>query len=533
MTSKANKSGRGWMIIAAVTIVVLVTFAAVTLRGGNGSGGAAQQATYVVAEGPLTISIYATGSLRSAQSITLRNETEQRTTIVEIIEEGTMVEEGDLVVELDAGDLEDDKLRQEIQFEQARADLVQAEQALEVARQQAQADIDAAEVALRLADLDLNMFLEGELEQDLREAQRSIDLAEADRTQARQRLEGAQRLFDAGYLTETEFMQRQITFQRAQLDLDMAEGRYQLLERYTAERTEEQLRSDLRQKEFELTRVEHSAESSIVEAESRLQSRKLSFEREQERLERLTRQIAACKVYAPVSGMVVHATSGGGRRGNQEPLAQGIEVTPRQDLVRLPTADRMIADVKIQEAMLQGLRDRMRSESGLPVHITTDAYPDRVFRGRVRRIAVTPDAQSWWSNPDLRVYNTEVEIIDDSSDLWEGMGCSAEIIVAELESARYVPLQAVTRVGGQRVVYVPTPQGPQARPVETGLDNNRMIQLVSGVEPGDLVLLTPPLDRSGRPERRREEGDGAPEDSPPARPTTTETAEAAEGADQS
>jgi hypothetical protein len=73
------------------------------------------------------------------------------------------------------------------------------------------------------------------------------------------------------------------------------------------------------------------------------------------------------------------------------------------------------------------------------------------------------------------------------------MTCKAEIIVETYDDAVYVPVQAVTRVAGDAMVYVRDGKSMVPRKVEIGLDNNRMIRIVRGLEEGEIVALEPPL----------------------------------------
>jgi hypothetical protein len=57
----------------------------------------------------------------------------------------------------------------------------------------------------------------------------------------------------------------------------------------------------------------------------------------------------------------------------------------------------------------------------------------------------------------------------------------------------YVPVQVVLRVGTGHVVYIVKDGSTEERKVEIGLDNNRMVRIISGLEEGEVVLLTPPL----------------------------------------
>jgi hypothetical protein len=108
-----------------------------------------------------------------------------------------------------------------------------------------------------------------------------------------------------------------------------------------------------------------------------------------------------------------------------------------------------------------------------------------------------PDQQSFWQNPDLKVYATEIWLGGDTSALRTGMTCRAEVIVEQHQDAAYVPVQAVVRVNGKPTVYVvpgTVPNAPpQAREIDLGLDNNRMAHVKSGLNAGEVVLLNPPL----------------------------------------
>ena len=82
------------------------------------------------------------------------------------------------------------------------------------------------------------------------------------------------------------------------------------------------------------------------------------------------------------------------------------------------------------------------------------------------------------------------------------MSCKAEIIVQEFDDALFVPIQSVVRVGMRPMVYVPAEGGGlRAQPVEVGLDDNQVIQILGGLEQGDMVTLVPPLQEGQRPLR--------------------------------
>jgi hypothetical protein len=147
----------------------------------------------------------------------------------------------------------------------------------------------------------------------------------------------------------------------------------------------------------------------------------------------------------------------------------------------------MKAKVSIHETSLKKI------QLGLPAVITVDALSGKRFLGRVGLIAPLPDARMMWANPDLKVYPADINLEDNDSLLRTGMSCKAEIIVAQYQDAVYVPVQAVLRVGGKPTVFVVKDGSVEERQVEVGLDDNNVIRIISGLNEGEVIWMTPPL----------------------------------------
>ncbi|MBI1371600.1 MAG: efflux transporter periplasmic adaptor subunit [Phycisphaera sp.] len=446
---------------------------------------------YTVKRGPLTISVDEAGTIRSSQAEVLKNEVEGKTTILWIIDEGKMVKKGDLLVELDGSTLQDNKIDEEIKVQNAQSTLVQAKENLEVQKKQAEADVSAAEVDLKLAKLDLQKYTEGEYNKSVLEAQGKIDLAEAELKRSEEKAGWSRKLYTEKYISKSELDGDELDLKQAEQSVTVAKSDLDLLKRFTHTRTLTQLQSDVDQKDFLLTKTKHKAASNIVEAEANLQAKQVGYDREVEKLDKIKEQITKTKLYAPVDGMVVYATSTSSSSrysSNQQPLEEGTELRERQELIRLPTANERTADIKVHESSLK------KVHHDLPVEVTTDALPGRIFHGTVEKIAMLPDTSSSWLNPNLKVYNTSIHVADATEDLRPGMSCRARIIVAHYDDALFVPVQAMLRVDGKPTVYLPGPNGtPTPREVKIGLDNTRMVHILEGLKEGDKVLLNPPL----------------------------------------
>jgi len=481
-----------FLVPATIAVFLLIGVAVVAF---NHSGSKVELSgdmpTFEVKRGPLRISVTEAGTIQAREQIILKCEVEGRTTILSLVEEGTRVKEGELLVELDSSQLIDQKIDQQIRVQNAEAAFIRARENLAVAENQAQSDVDKAELVFDFAKQDLKKYidLEGEYQNQRKEMESRITLAEQELQTAEEKLKWSQKLFEKEYISRTELQIDELATNKRRLDLELAENNLRLLEDFTHPRKLAELESDVKQAEMALERAKRKAKADVVQAEAELRAKESEFGRQKDKLKKNEEQIAKTKIYAPADGLVIYATSARSRgwRGNQEPLDEGSEVHEREELIYLPTASAVKAEVKVHEASLQKVK------AGLPVVVMVDALPGRTFTGRVVKIAPLPDAQMVWLNPDLKVYNTEVYLEGEGDYLRTGMSCMAEIIIKEYDDAIYIPVQAVLRVGGKPTVYVRGGKGFEPRGVEAGLDNNRMIRIIQGLQPGEIVLLTPPL----------------------------------------
>jgi HlyD family secretion protein len=496
MTNNKTTNGRNglksfWTVGAVVTVatIIVVFIWLKVVRGGENP--ASDMATFVTKRGPLTISVLESGTIQPQEQITLRDEVEGRTTIVRLVPDGSLVKKGDLLVELDASTLKDKIIDQDILVQKAHASFVDANENLAIIKNQAKSDIDVATLNLKFARQDLQQYVDGLYPKDVNEQTAKIRLAEENLKRAEDVNDWSKRLYEEKYLSETEYLADRLSVQRSKLDRDVAISDLDLLKNFTYQRQIEQLTSDVNQAEMTLERTERKAAANVVQADADLRAKELEYNRQKEKMKKIEDQLEKTKIYAPQDGMVVYATSGGGRRGpfdRRDPMDIGVEVAERQDLINLPTANSMKASVDIHETSLEKVR------VGLPAVITVDALAGKKFLGRIQRIAPLPDARMQWANPDLKIYPTDIYLEDSDSSLRTGMSCKAEIIIAQYEDAVYIPVQAVLRIAGQPTVYVVNNDGSYTeRKVEIGLDDNNMIRIVSGLEEGEVVLMTPPL----------------------------------------
>ena len=429
------------------------------------------------------IAVTAGGNLKSADTVRLTSGVEGKTTILTLVPEGSQVQKGQIVCELDASALVEQRIQQSITVGRAEAALVKATQAREIQVSQNKSDLDKAERVREFAQQDLEMFLEGERQLELEKSQQAIDLAKEEAQRAQGRLSWSEELSTKGFLTALELEADRISEHRSAVVLQQATRERELLERYRLPRRESELRAAVDEAELERARVELQASARLVDFDSDVRSSKASLELERERLTRLETQIEKAKLRAPSDGYVVYAI----KDGDDPPVGEGVEVREREEIMSIPSSDGMMAEVKLHESVLKQV------EVGQECKITVDALPGTVLKGRVKFVAMLPDQNSRWSNPNLRVYRCEVAITSASPGLRPGMSCAVEILIEELADALYVPVQSVFRDGTRTLSFVVGEDGIEQREVKVGRYTELWVQAVEGLSEGETVLLQPPV----------------------------------------
>jgi RND family efflux transporter MFP subunit len=205
------------------------------------------------------------------------------------------------------------------------------------------------------------------------------------------------------------------------------------------------------------------------------------LKKEEERLVRYTEQIDKCKITAPQDGMVAYAVAD---RYYGEEIREGASLRPRQKILSLPSLSQMQVKTSVHESVL----DQVKPE--LSASVRVDAFPERLYRGTVKSVAVLPDQGGWYGS-DTKVYQTIVTIDEPVERLKPGMTAVVEIHVDRLNDVVTVPVQAIVQVGKETACYVAGQTAPERRPIKLGRTNDKAVQILDGILAGDRVVLNP------------------------------------------
>lgn len=486
---RGEAGGAGIWVVAAV--VVLAVGGVFLWQGRGESGAETRIATWTAKRDKLRISVIESGQLKANKSVDIFCEVRGGSTILELVDEGTRVAKGDLLVRLDDSGLEDDLTAQKIRFQQASAALTQAEKELEIQKSMNESDLDKGQLELDLARTDLEKYEKGDYQIQKQQAESEILLAASELENAKQTEEDTRELVELDFAAKTELDRDELEAKRAEVRHEMSKLERDMLEQYEKKRQIQVLTSAVDQAVAELDRIRLRCDADLAQKVADFESKKATFELEESKLRQLEEQMVNTVIHAPTDGLVVYPVNQGGMGGrggsDRDRVEEGAQVREHQLLISLPDTSEMVVVVTVHESAIDKL------VLGQPTIVTIDANASLNFVGKVSFIAPLPDAQNQWLNPDLKVYRAEVTIGGDSPALRPGMSASVEIVIDELTDVIAAPIHSVRREGERFYVYVvDADRRPQVREVKIGAYNDERVAITEGLSEGETIFLSVP-----------------------------------------
>ena len=144
----------------------------------------------------------------------------------------------------------------------------------------------------------------------------------------------------------------------------------------------------------------------------------------------------------------------------------------------IDTLEEALITVQIDE------QDILLVEEGQQADVTLDALQYQTFHGTISRVAATAS-----STGGSTKYPVEIRI-RMQEDMRFGMSASAEIKVGETQDALTIPMAALQQTGEQTFVYTALTKEQELTgetPVETGLADGNIVEILSGLSEGDTV----------------------------------------------
>lgn len=476
----------GWMVLVLI-LVAVVTIAAFGLREGifTDNRNNSQVDTYDVKVMSFDQVIPASGELEALNKVEVRNKVESRTTIKWIIDEGDKVSAGDELVILVSDEIENRIEADELKVLQVENEVEAAEQSLLLQISDNKSKEENARIKLEMAELEMEKWLNGDVVSKRRDLELASEKAKRNHERYKDEFEQSKELKDQGFISESQYKQDEINFLEAEAELLKVKLDADIYDKYTYVKDMNTRKNDIEQAKAEYDRTIDQNKMQEKSKRTALETTKTRLEQMKESLDRTKEQLEACVVTAPIDGLVVYGTTGGGRWWRSEDSLQiGRDLYPNQLLATIPDTTTMIANVKVHETQSSQIQPEM------PVSIKIDAMPELHLTGVVKSIGVMAE-QSFGTQ--VREYTVKILIDGENNwDLKPSMRCKADIMLGTVEQVLAVPLQAVFIEEGKHNVWLQKGRKYSKHSVKIGRSSETSIEILEGLEEVDTVLLRQP-----------------------------------------
>lgn len=189
--------------------------------------------------------------------------------------------------------------------------------------------------------------------------------------------------------------------------------------------------------------------------------------------------LAKTTILSPIDGIISRLSVEPGER------VVGTSQMAGTEMLRIADPHRMELVVDVGE------NDVIRMNEGDSASIEIDAYPRRIFSGRITKISNSAKNMDI-SFEKLTNFEVRLEIEPSGEKLLPGMSASASIVTGFVQSCLSIPIGSVFTKDRKEFVWVLRDDGTvERRTVLTGMQNLKEIEVVRGLEPGETIVTAP------------------------------------------
>jgi multidrug efflux pump subunit AcrA (membrane-fusion protein) len=458
----------------------------------------AKPATHKVAKKPFKIEVKVEGSLGAEEAapisyrphLTVQAPPSQGPlTIRKVVEHGTRVKKGDLLVAFDTRKL--DEVLADLESEKKLLDvnLKLAEEELPLFLKSAPVELAAAETAKQRSDESLKYFVEVGRPESEKRANYGLKTAKFMLETELEELRQLQKMYKANDLTEDT---EKIILRRQEFYVEAAQFYYQYAQvqhAYTMKFTlphqhkdlvEAQIKNDL-----QLEKLRATQDSTARQKQLTLNKMRFEVDKNNKRLERLQADRTALTIVAPVDGIVYH---GKFSKGNwsassilEARLVEGGTVLPDEVFLTVVNPRPDLVTLTVAEKEMHWLKPGMAGKARVPFR------PDRKLTARVTRLAPLP------VSPGKFEVQVALDLGPEDASLMPGMACTIQWVPYHKTSAIAIPTSYIHDEEDRSIVYVLAASGKHnKREVKLGAVSGDNTEILAGLHEGDEILLERP-----------------------------------------
>ena len=448
--------------------------------------------TVAATHGDIAVEVSETGTIEPVDKVDVKSKAAGRLLSIPITE-GQFVRKGQLIAVVDRSLIDPQLAQSEAQLRSAQARLSQTEAEYALQVQQTASAIAEAKAALATAKTHLAVVAASARPQELAQQKEAVDraqisVADAERTQKRRAA-----LLARGFISQADYDSAQVAVDTAESTLATARQAEALTEAGPRVQDVADAQAQVRSAQVQLQAAEANTGQNAVKYSDIAQAR-AAVAQIAGTIQQLQVSIGDTRIVAPASGLVLKKY----KEPNEIVQSATTGFSDAQSIVAT-LGSRLQVSVDINEV------DVAKVSLHAPAVITVDALPGAEFPGTVTQIAPASTSafssdSSGGSGSTSSISKFSVKAAFDRSDprLRSGMSANVAIISRKHTHVVLAPLEAVPFAGKTGQVTVMTAAGKtETRAVTTGLRDDTAVEIVSGLAPGE-KLVVPPIDGSGR-----------------------------------
>lgn len=420
--------------------VLILAMASMALCSGCGGGAdmamAEQQTVAITVETqeiePLSIEQYVTVSSKVSAENEVSVVPKVSGTVKNVyVSLGDTVKAGDILFEIDDTDAQ-------LQLAEAQASLTSA-----------QAGLKSSQAGLESAQAEYEKNIGGSYETQLQQMRSNVDTYQIQYDDLLKELEQTKELYELGGASEKEVNDLQSSVDKAKLQLETAKEELELNEGKILEETKKSSQASVNQSEASVSQSEASISQSMVSVES------------------AQKQLNDTKVRAEIDGTISSLN-----------VSAGSTVSTQSEAATIVDMDRVKVAFNVSEDVIN------RISVGSTAYITISAVSNEPYEVQIASLSPSADA-------DTKLYAVEAYIDNPSGEIKPGMFASIKLVLEERENTVSVPLNTVIQQNDEKYVYVVDSDNiAHKTTVETGLENDEYIEITSGLNMGDIVVVS-------------------------------------------
>ena len=281
--------------------------------------------------------------------------------------------------------------------------------------------------------------------------------------------------------------------QQAEIKEQIADT-YEKIKEYEVKITDTQVKAEINymegQQEYDTAVTTGELAASIRDTEleklmTEVEGAQEDLEECRERLSEFEAFVGDGKIYAMESGIVTEI-------GYEE----GDDLVEAGTIISYTTAEDMKISVDVSQ------EDIVNLTVGDVVDIVFSAYEEETYEGVISSIKTTATSEY----AATVSYEVVIDLKGDTSKLYGGMTADVTFVTEKKKDVVYVSKTAIEDEGGKQYVYIKDANGEMiTKEVTTGLENTIYIEIVEGLEEGDIVYAASKVSRKEEKETKEDQ----------------------------